>query len=473
MKPEDLQAILRNLPKIDALLRTPQVDALQSWYGRERVTQALRELVEELRNEMMQESDPSVLIEVWTTNLPIRLTGKLRVEIASSLRPVINATGVLIHTNLGRSPLAHAVIRRIADIATVYTTLEYDLEKGSRGSRSIHAQQLFGKIFPGWSAHVVNNNAAAVLLALNTLAEGKEVIVSRGELVEIGGSFRIPEVMRKSQTVLKEVGTTNRTRIADYEEAIGLNTAVLLKVHASNYRIVGFTTQVSLPELAALGRRRNLPVMVDQGSGNLVDLSQRGIDGERPVAMLLAQGADLVTFSGDKLLGGPQCGILVGRGELVERIRKNPLSRALRVDKLTYAALEATLETYVRGRAREELPVLRMLDQSAESVEERALRCAARIHELSGNRIQTAILPGASLVGGGAAPTEEIPTRLLSVSCPGRTVSSLESALRTGEPPVVARIQADRLVLDFRTVLEGQEEDLARAVSALAGEVTR
>src|SRR6185436_11506334 len=305
---------------------------------------------------------------------------------------VINATGVLVHTNLGRSPLVPAAIRRMAEVASVYTTLEYDLEEGSRGSRSVHAQRLFGKLFPGWAAHVVNNNAAAVLLALNTLAEGREVIVSRGELVEIGGSFRIPDVMRKGQAVLKEVGTTNRTRLADYEAAIGSGTALLLKVHTSNYRIVGFTKQVSLPELSELGRRRSLPVMVDQGSGNLLDLSHHGIGDEPPVAALLAQGADLVTFSGDKLLGGPQSGILVGRGDLIEKIRKNPLSRALRVDKLTYAALEATLETYVRGRANEELPVLRMMEQSEALVEERTRRCAARIQELGGGTIQTEIL---------------------------------------------------------------------------------
>jgi L-seryl-tRNA(Ser) seleniumtransferase len=328
-------------------------------------------------------------------------------------------------------------------------------------------------LFPGFAAHVVNNNAAAVLLALNTLAEGKVVIVSRGELVEIGGSFRIPDVMRKGQAILKEVGTTNRTRLADFEEAIGADTALLLKVHTSNYRIVGFTTQVSLPELAELGKRRHLPVMVDQGSGNLVDLEVRGIGDEPPVATLLAQGADLVTFSGDKLLGGPQCGILVGRGDLIERIRRNPLSRALRVDKLTYAALEATLESYARGRAGEELPVLRMMGQSAESVEERTRRCAARIHELSGDRIRTEILTGGSLVGGGAAPTEEIPTSLMAVSCATKSAAGLEVELRSGRIPVVARIQENRLVLDLRTVLEGQEEDLARAVSALAGEATR
>jgi L-seryl-tRNA(Ser) seleniumtransferase len=473
MSAPTLQSILRALPNMDALLRIPEVVALQSSFGREKVAQALRAMVEDLRKELMQAGGASAVLEGWTLDLPARLAGRLRDDLESSLRPVINATGVLVHTNLGRSPLAPAAIQRLAAVGSSYTTLEYDLEKGSRGSRSVHAQRLFGKLFPGWATHVVNNNAAAVLLALNTLAEGREVIVSRGELVEIGGSFRIPDVMRKGQAVLKEVGSTNRTRLADYENAIDANTALLLKVHTSNYRIVGFTAQVSLAELAELGRRRNLPVLVDQGSGNLLDLAPRGIGDEPPVAALLAQGADLVTFSGDKLLGGPQSGILVGRGDLIARIRKNPLSRALRVDKLTYAALEATLESYVRGRAKEELPVLSMMDESAESVQERALRCAARIQQLGGDAIQTEILPGASLVGGGAAPTEEIPTRLLAISCPGKSAAGLETALRSGTPPVVGRIQEDRLVLDLRTVLAGQEEDLARAVAALAGELKR
>jgi len=473
MNSHTLQAILRTLPKIDALLQIPEVDALQSSYGRERITRTLRAMVEEVRLALTQDGEQAGFLEAWMADLPKRLAIRLESEMASSLRPVINATGVLVHTNLGRSPLSAAAIRRMAEVASAYTTLEYDLEKGSRGSRGVHAQRIFGMLFPGCAAHVVNNNAAAVLLALNTLAEGREVIVSRGELVEIGGSFRIPDVMRKGQAMLKEVGTTNRTRLADFEEAIGADTALLLKVHTSNYRIVGFTTQVSLAELAELGKRRNLPVMVDQGSGNLMDLEGRGIGDEPPVAALLAQGADLVTFSGDKLLGGPQCGILVGRGDLIERIRRNPLSRALRVDKLTYAGLEATLESYARGRAGEELPVLRMMGQSAQSVEARTRRCAARIHELSGDRIRIEILTGASLVGGGAAPTEEIPTSLMAVSCATQSAAGLEVQLRSGQIPVVARIQENRLVLDLRTVFEEQEEDLARAVSALAGEPTR
>ena len=473
MTQRTLQEILRNLPKIDDLLRLPGVESLTVSHGRERVAEELRTMVDEIRKQLAAAGGRLQALDTWLAALPETLGRRLQAGLETSLLSVVNATGVLVHTNLGRSPLSVAALRRMAEVAGTYTTLEYDLEKGARGSRSVHAQRLFAQLFPGCASHVVNNNAAAVLLALNTLAEGKEVVVSRGELVEIGGSFRIPDVMRKGQATLVEVGTTNRTRLSDYEEAIGPDTALLLKVHTSNYRIVGFTTQVPLPELAALGKRRGVPVIVDQGSGNLLDLTGRGIGDEPPVDRLLAQGADLVTFSGDKLLGGPQAGVLVGRPDLIERIRRNPLSRALRADKITYAALEATLEEYVRERALGSVPVLRMMDESAESVGERAGRCAARIHELSAGRVRTEILPGASVVGGGAAPTEEIPTRLLAVAAPGRTAAAAEKLLRSARPPVIARILEDRLVLDLRTVLEGQEEDLARAVASLSGEATR
>jgi L-seryl-tRNA(Ser) seleniumtransferase len=473
MSSESPPASLRSLPKIDTLLRLPGIEDLAARHGRERVLELLRTLVEQQRRKILQDGARGETIQDWSGRLPGRMAEVLQRELESSLRPVINATGVLVHTNLGRSPLSPEALSRIAQVAGVYSTLEYDLAQGARGSRSVHAQRLFSRLFPGHAAHVVNNNAAAVLLALNTLAEGKEVIVSRGELVEIGGSFRIPDVMRKGQALLREVGTTNRTRLADYEAAIHAATGLLLKVHTSNYRIVGFTAQASLAELVELGRRRGIPVMVDQGSGNLLDLSQQGIGDEPPVSTLLEQGADLVTFSGDKLLGGPQCGVLAGRADLIERVRKNPLSRALRVDKMTYAALEATLESYVRGQARDELPVLRMILESAEGVAQRARRCAGMIHELSGGRIETQIIPGSSLVGGGAAPLEQVPTQLLAVTCAGVSPASLESALRSGNPPVIARIEADRLVLDLRTVLPGQEEALAGALASLAAPPTR
>ena len=462
------QTLLKQLPKIDALLRLPAVESLAQVHGRDRVTAALRDMVDMLRSDLQASPAGSRKLERWSSQLEDSLRQRLEVEMESALIPVINATGVLIHTNLGRVPLSAEAIRRINEVAGRYTTLEYDLAAGSRGSRSVHAQRLLGRLFPDAAAHVVNNNAAAVLLALNTLAEGKEVIVSRGELVEIGGSFRIPDVMRKGHAVLREVGTTNRTRLSDYEEAITGKTGLLLKVHTSNYRIVGFTTQVPVPELAALGRRKEIPVMVDQGSGSLVDLGERGVRDEPTVQSLLTDGADLVTFSGDKLLGGPQAGLLVGRPDLIEKIRRNPLGRALRVDKITYAALEATLAAFLTGRARQELPVLRMMDETADSISARALRCAAAVEERSSGRVRAEVIEGASVVGGGAAPVSEIPTSLLAVSCGGMTPDRVEQALRLGRPPVIARIREDRLVLDLRTVPEDQEADLVRRVAALA-----
>jgi L-seryl-tRNA(Ser) seleniumtransferase len=469
MSREPLQNRLRKLPKIDSLLRLPGIERLREAHGRERVADALRSRVDELRRQLSEGGGEPGSLEKWLEGLPASVESMLREEVETALVGVINATGVLVHTNLGRAPLSAAAISRLREVSAGFTTLEYDLASGRRGSRSVHAQRLVSRLFPGCAGHVVNNNAAAVLLAINTLAEGKEVVVSRGELVEIGGSFRIPDVMRKGQAILREVGTTNRTRIGDYEEAINERTALLLKVHTSNYRIVGFTMQATLPELADLGRRRGLPVVVDQGSGNLLDLSPCGVQDEPSVAEILAQGADLVTFSGDKLLGGPQCGVLVGKRDLVERCRKNPLSRALRVDKLTYAALEATLEAYVSDRAEAEVPILRMLRETPASVEERARRCAQRIQELSAGSVRADLASGSSLVGGGAAPTVEIPTRLLAITVEGRSADEIETLLRQRRPPVIGRIQEDRLVLDLRTVPREQEEELAKAVASLGG----
>ena len=467
MSRRSLQDRLKDVPKVDLLLRHPEVEAASALHGRERVTAAVRTLVEELR-QALAGGTLDADREEWLKGLPDRLRRKLDSDLESSLRGVINATGVIVHTNLGRSPLSAAALARIAAVGGEYSTLEYDLEKGSRGSRSVHAQRLLSSLFPGHRAHVVNNNAAAVLLALNTLAEDKEVIVSRGELVEIGGSFRIPDVMRKGQAVLKEVGTTNRTRIEDYEKAIGPRTGLLLRVHTSNYRIVGFTHQASLKELVALGSARGIPVMVDQGGGNLLDVSEAGIGGEPAVSRLLDEGADLVSFSADKLLGGPQAGILIGREEVIRRLRENPLSRALRVDKLTYAALEATLQAYVTGRAWSEIPVLRMIGETPSRLQERGAALASRIARESSGAVGARPLSGSSVVGGGAAPLEELATWLLAISCAGRSAAELERLLRAGEPPVVARIQDDELVLDLRTVFVEQEDALARAVAALA-----
>ena len=361
--------LLRTLPQVDELLGSEPFRAPIAEHGRDLIAGLVRQQLTALRAEInaggidrrrlgerIEDLGPAVGEEA------ARLT-------TSSIRPVINATGVVLHTNLGRALLSERAIRRMAEVARSYTTLEYDLARGRRGSRTSHLDRLLGTLFPRRASQVVNNNAAAVLLALNTLAEGREVIVSRGELVEIGGSFRIPDIMRKSGAILREVGSTNKTRLADYERAIGPKTALLLKVHPSNYRIVGFTAQVTLREVASLGRRRRIPVMMDQGSGNLVDLGRYGVRDEPGVGDALAAGADLVCCSGDKLLGGPQAGLLLGKPALIKRTRENPLSRALRVDKMTYAALEAALLEYVRGSAADDLPVMRMIALSREAIQ--------------------------------------------------------------------------------------------------------
>ncbi len=336
-----------------------------------------------------------------------------------------------------------------------------------RGSRSSHLDRACALLFPGKGLHVVNNNAAAVLLALNTLADGREVVVSRGELVEIGGSFRIPDVMRKSGAILREVGTTNKTRLSDYERALGPKTGLILKVHPSNYRIVGFTAQAPLRDVARLGRRRRIPVLMDQGSGNLIDLARHGLTGEPTVGEALRDGADVVCCSGDKLLGGPQACLIVGRPDLVKRIRENALARALRVDKTTYAALESVLLEYARGTAETGLPVLRMLTMTKGEIEERARRLMARIDPGPGGSLSLSIVAGQSLTGGGSAPQEGLPTALLAVSVRDLSARAIETALRRHATGVISRIESGRVLLDLRTVAPGEEPVIEAALRAL------
>ncbi len=341
----------RALPQVNQVMEREDVRQSTARHGRALVAALVRERLDVLRRETRAGRLDGAALEAGVAALPAWVGSEARARTASTMRPVINATGVVLHTNLGRAILPESAVRRMAEVARAYTTLEYDLARGGRGSRSAHLDRVVALLFPGRAFHVVNNNAAAVLLALNTFAEGKEVVVSRGELVEIGGSFRIPDVLRKSGAILREIGTTNKTRLADYERAIGPRTGLILKVHPSNYRIVGFTAQAGLKEVAALGRRRRIPVVMDQGSGNLLDLARHGIRNEPSVHDALEDGADLVCFSGDKMLGGPQAGLIVGRPGLVKALKENSLSRALRVDKLTYAALEAILIEYVRDAA--------------------------------------------------------------------------------------------------------------------------
>jgi len=387
---------------------------------------------------------------------------------AFSLRPVINATGVVLHTNLGRAPLSALALERLAQVGGQYSNLELDLASKERGSRYSHVEALLRRLTGAEDALVVNNNAAAVLLALETLAHGREVVVSRGELIEIGGEFRIPDIMRRSGAVLREVGTTNRTHLRDYVEAIGPATALLLKVHTSNYRVVGFTAEVASRELVALGRERGIPVMEDLGSGSLVDLRPYGFPHEPTVQEVVGAGVDLVSFSADKLLGGPQAGIVVGRGDLVGRLERNPLNRALRIDKLTLAGLEATLYAYDAGRALAAVPTLRLLTEPLVSVRRRAHRVLRALAPEVRERLRAAVVEERAQVGGGALPTVELPTAAIALDPGPEAARALDQALRRGNPPVVGRTVDDRLLLDCRTVLPAQVKALAAAVNAAA-----
>jgi L-seryl-tRNA(Ser) seleniumtransferase len=381
------------------------------------------------------------------------------------LRRVLNATGVLVHTNLGRAPLASGALAAMQAAGASYTNLEYDLEAGERGSRGAHLQTAASALFPGRALLAVNNNAAAVLLALNTLAEGREVILSRGEMVEIGGSFRIPEVMAKAGAHLKEVGTTNRTRLADYSAAVSERTALIVKVHTSNYRIVGFVEETTVAELAELAAEKGLPLLVDQGSGTLLKEGPAALPGETDVASLLGMGASLVACSGDKVLGGPQAGLLVGEPELVSRCARNPLARALRLDKNRIAALAWTLAEYAAGRAQESVPVLAMLRRTPAEIGTRARRIA---DALAASGVEAIVEEGTSRVGGGAAPLHDLPTQLLVLAPKGKSVAACEAALRRHDPPVIARIAGGRLLVDLRTVDPAEDDLLASALTAAA-----
>jgi L-seryl-tRNA(Ser) seleniumtransferase len=376
-----------------------------------------------------------------------------------SLRPVINASGVIIHTNLGRAPLSQAALAAMQAVGAGYSNLEYDLEAGERGSRSVHLASLLCRLSGAEAALAVNNNAAAVYLALSALAAGREVIVSRGQAVEIGGGFRIPDVLRQSGAALVEVGTTNRTYLQDYAAAIGERTALLMRIHTSNFRLTGFVHETSLAELAALGRARGVPVLDDLGSGTLLPTARYGLAPEPTVQESVAAGADLVTFSGDKLLGGPQAGLIVGRAALVERLRRHPLARALRVDKTTIAGLEATLLAYLRGRATEEIPIWRMIAADIAGLQARAGRLAAAL-----GPGHAEVVASSAAVGGGSLPGETLPSA--AVALPGSDPDRLAARLRRGDPPVVGRIAEGRVLLDMRSVLPEQDEALRRALRA-------
>lgn len=458
------ERLLRNIPQVDVLARRREVAAVLGNAGRELGLDVLRDLLGGWRREIQAGELQEEALHQRIDSLPRLLQERVNAILQSSVTAVINATGVVVHTNLGRAVLCPAARQAMERIGTGYCNLEYDIAKGRRGSRLAHLDHHLERLFPGSRGLAVNNNAGALMLALNTLAAGKEVVVSRGELVEIGGSFRIPEILERSGAILREVGTTNRTRPADYLKAIGPNTGALLKVHPSNYRILGFAEEASVAELAVLAREADLPLIMDQGSGNLLDLSDYGV-GEPPVSSLLEDGAGLVLFSGDKLLGGPQAGILVGEAGLVDAMRSNPMARALRLDKATLVALEATLGEYVRGTALQTLPVLRMVAMTADEIGARAERFVQGLVLPA----EVDVIDGGSVVGGGAWPLGELPTRLVAVKPHDGDAGDLERALRRSHPPVVARVERGRLLLDLRTVFPEQEAVLRERLVAASG----
>ena len=464
----EVSPLARLLPAAHAVLERVEVREAERRHGRSVVLSILRERLATLRRAARRGAIGGAAVESAAEGIGGWVAAEADRRLATRLVPVINATGVVLHTNLGRAPLSADAVRRVAAVAGAYSTLEYEIEGGRRGSRATHLERLAAILFPGRALQVTNNNAAALLLALNTFAEGREVVVSRGELVEIGGSFRVPEILAKSGALLREVGTTNKTRLADYARALSPRTGLLLKVHPSNYRIVGFTAAVGVADLAALARRRRVPLLMDQGSGALPDLAPRGIRGEPTVGALLEEGADLVCCSGDKLLGGPQAGLLIGRPDLVAALRRNPLARALRVDKMIHAALEATLAAHARGRAFEEVPVLKMIARSRDSSAARAAALAARVEARAGAALRLEVRDGVSLTGGGSAPGEGLPTALLLARPAAGGAAALERSLRLGSPPVVARIEEGAVVLDLRTVEETEEAALEAALLAAA-----
>jgi L-seryl-tRNA(Ser) seleniumtransferase len=478
--------LFRELPSVDELLHEPAMAALIAAHGQRAVTDAARSVLAGLRQEIASGRLAGSALRIALAGLAEGIQSRLRKDLTPSLRTVINATGVILHTNLGRAPLSEAAREQVRTTAAGYSNLEFDVEAGERGKRDVHVDRLLRRVLAEVSTQaktvagmdpesqqdrslstiVVNNNAAAVLLALNTLAEGGEVIVSRGELVEIGGSFRIPDVMAKSGATLREVGTTNRTRIADYEKAVNERTRLLLRVHPSNFEITGFTERPSTAELVDLADRRRLPLMEDLGSGALVDLENFGIRNEPTVLDRLRAGVDVVTYSGDKLLGGPQAGLLSGRTDLIKRMRANSLFRALRVDKLTYAALEATLLAYVK-QDYSAIPTLQMMRLSKQEIGRRAQTLAERLRSPQCT-IKAELIDGESVIGGGAAPSSLLATRLLALDCAELNAHELARRLRTCDPPIIARVEEGRVLLDLRTVFPEQDDRIADALRRIA-----
>lgn len=456
------QKLLATLPSVDEILKSNQGAELLNAYPRRYVIQAIRKAIDMRRKEILKGKSVDLSEEMLTADIEV-IVKRLS---SFSLIPLINATGVVIHTNLGRSLLSQSALENIRIVSESYSNLEYDIEEGKRGKRYTHVKRILREVTGAEDALVVNNNAAAVMLCLNTLAKGKEVIVSRGELVEIGGSFRIPDVMKSSGATLHEVGTTNKTHLSDYEKAINENTALILKVHKSNYRIIGFSGEVPIEDLVGLGKRYHIPVMFDLGSGCILDLRNYGIYDEPAVKDIIESGVDLTTFSGDKLLGGPQGGVIVGRKKYIEEIQKNPITRAVRIDKLTLAGFEATLMDYVdEEKAIKNIPTLRMLLQKPEQIKARANKIAKKLkNEI--NKAKISVIADTSRAGGGSLPEKDFPTYVVAIKPLELEISvnELEERLRKGNPPIIARIREDILILDARTIQDKEIPFLVKGI---------
>jgi L-seryl-tRNA(Ser) seleniumtransferase len=463
-----MNRLLKQLPSVDELLKEKRAKEWLEAHPRVLVLEAIRTAVDKRRRDLL--SGPGTATPPSVSEI-LEETETVLAELSEpSLRPVVNATGVVVHTNLGRSLLSEKAVARVVQASRSYSNLEYDLSAGGRGKRHVHVESMLTRLTGVEAATAVNNNAAAVLLCLNTLARGKEVVVSRGELVEIGGSFRVPEVMERSGAVLREVGATNKTHLRDYEKAINENTGLILKVHTSNYKIIGFTKEVPPEELAGLGAKYGVPVMWDLGSGGFIDLSAYGAGEEPTVPQAVDAGVDVLTFSGDKLLGGPQAGIILGKKACLDPIRSNPLSRALRIDKLTLAALDATLAQYLdRDKAIREIPTLRMLTQPLSELERKANLLASELGRLAASGLSVTVRDDASQSGGGALPLGNFPTKTVGIRHARLSANRIEERLRLGKPHIIARIKDDMVVFDPRTL---NDEEIKQIVGAIKNAVT-
>jgi len=459
------QQYLKKLPGVDHMLEIAKQDPELSVTPRILLTDVVRQEVARIRKTILDEHQKIFETDLNDNTILNSIRKTVKSAMALNLRRTINATGIVVHTNLGRSLLAKEALEQIHMIASRYSNLEYNLATGKRGLRYTAVDDIICELTGAEAAMVVNNNAGAVLLCLDTIASGREVIVSRGELVEIGGSFRIPDVMEKSGAILKEVGTTNRTHLKDYKRAISDHTGLLLKVHTSNYSIVGFTADIPLNELVALGKTHDLPVMEDLGSGTFIDFSKYGLQREPTVKESVKTGADIVTFSGDKLLGGPQAGIILGNRRIIEKIRRNPLTRALRIDKLTLAALESTLRLYRdEEKAVSAIPTLHMLTVSVHEIEKKANRLKALLEQSGNGKISAHVMDSASKAGGGSLPLFELPTKCVAIRIKGMSAGATEKAMRENEVPIIGRIEDDMYLMDMRTVAEDELTEIDNAL---------